>query len=340
MTVQAERIEVDQATRVVTAYGDVILDQGPRRISGRSMTFDLDDKTGTFTDATAYVDPDYYFKGTEIAKVEEDVYTVENGVFTSCEGEVPPWSFSLKKARVRVGGYAKVRGAAMKVKKLPVFYTPYLLWPAKTERSSGLLIPQPGYSDRRGASLGLAYYQTLGRSYDTTFFADVSTEDYLGFGNEFRYRPNENTQGIFEGYIVRDPEQDDDWRWRVRLDHTSENLPFGMRAVIAHRDFSDFDYYRDFERDFSRGSLRVAPVSRLRLRKLGAALAQHPGREPGDLRFRHEHPRPAQAAGDRVPAAPDEARQVAPLPQGRQLRVRISTSSGRRHTPGSTGARI
>ena len=71
-----------------------------------------------------------------------------------------------------------------------------------------MLIPNIGYSDRRGAYLGLAYYQTLGRSYDTTFHVDLYSEEYLGVGNEFRYRPSEGTERRrCVGYVDRDPER-------------------------------------------------------------------------------------------------------------------------------------
>ena len=43
----------------------------------------------------------------------------------------------MREARVQVDGYAHVHGATMRAKKLPVLYTPYLLWPVKSERSSG-----------------------------------------------------------------------------------------------------------------------------------------------------------------------------------------------------------
>lgn len=248
--------EVDLAARVVKAEGDVVLDEGPRRLTGATATWDMDARTGTLTDATAYVNPDYYFSGKEISKVGPETYTVVQGVFTSCDEAVPDWSFRLARARVTVEGYARIRNASIRIKKAPVFYFPYILWPAKTERASGFLVPQPGYSSRRGTSLSLGYFQTLGRSVDTTLYADLYTEDYLGVGNELRYHPTAGTYGLFEGYAIRDPERNDDWRWRLALDHTSENLPWGMRAVVQHRDVSDFDYYRDFERDFSQGSIR------------------------------------------------------------------------------------
>ena len=255
--VSADEARLDIPTNTVTAQGNVVLDQGPRRLTGETLVFDLEAKTGTLTKAAAQVSPDYYFKGAEIAKTGENSYTVTDGVFTSCSQEVPDWSFRLGKARVEVEGYAHVKNASMRVKKVPVFYTPYILWPVKTERSSGLLIPNFGYSDRRGASLGMAYYQTLGRSWDTTLHVDTFTQGYLGLGNELRYRPSEGTKGDLVVYFVRDPEAlDDSWRWKVEWDHTTTDLPWGMRGSVQYQDFSDFDFFRDFERDFDRNTLR------------------------------------------------------------------------------------
>jgi LPS-assembly protein len=255
---QADQAEIDLTTKVVTATGHVIVDQGPRRMAGDTATYDLDTKTGTLTNATAHVTPDYYFSGTELAKISENEYTVKNGIFTSCSQDVPDWSFRVGQARVEVEGYAHVQHASMRAKRLPVFYTPYILWPVKSERSSGFLVPNIGYSDRRGASVGLAYFQTLGRSYDTTLHVDLFTQNFLGLGNDFRYRPSEGTRGQLLGYAVRDSESptDQGWRWKVEWNHETTDLPFNMRGVVNYQDFSDFNFFRDFERDFDRNTLR------------------------------------------------------------------------------------
>jgi LPS-assembly protein len=255
LDLKADEVEIDLQTKSVIAMGHVVLDQGPRRLAGDSLTFNLDTKTGTIRHATGQVAPDYYFTGDEVDKTGDDTYTIKDGVFTSCTQPVPDWSFRVRQAEVQVEGYAHVRGASMRAKKLPVFYTPYLLWPVKSDRSSGLLVPNIGYSERRGTELGLAYFQTLGRSYDTTFHLDAYTSGFLGLGDEFRYAPTAGTKGNFIGYSIYDPETRS-WRWKVELNHTTDDLPHGMRAVVQYQDYSDFNFFRDFERDFDRNTLR------------------------------------------------------------------------------------
>ena len=257
--ISADTAEIDLTSKKVLALGNVVLDQGPRRLSGKSLEFDLTTKTGTMAEAQAQVTPDYYFSGARISKIGDVTYRVEDGVFTSCSQKVPDWSFKVHRATIEIEGYARVQSATMRAKKLPVFYTPYLLWPVKRERSSGFLVPNLGYSERRGSLIGLAYFLELGRSYDTTFHVDPYSKGFLGLGNEFRYRPSEWTRGDFQGYAVRDPDalpDENEWRWKINWNHEMNKLPGGLRAVVSYQDFSDFNFFRDFERDFDRNSLR------------------------------------------------------------------------------------
>lgn len=248
LKVAAERLVLHRDELTVEATGDVVFDQGPNRIGAQRVEIDLETRNGTFWNASAYVDPDYHFRGAVVSRTGPDEYEVQDGVFTSCAGDpTPDWSFGLARARVTVGGYARLQHATMKVKKLPVFYWPYMLWPAKTERTSGLLIPNVGYSKRRGAYLGLAHYQVLGPSFDNTVYLDLWGEDYAGLGSELRYRPTEGTGGEALAYALYDP-LSEQVEWKLRWRHVTSDLPLGLRGVVSFEDFSDFDFFREFER--------------------------------------------------------------------------------------------
>ena len=252
---QAQRLEVDRSTRDVVAEGEVILDQGPRRITGTRLEFNLDSRTGRMQDARVFADPDVYFWGTEVFMLGDDVYRIKDGVVTSCQKENPGWSFRTSNARVKVEGFARMRHTTMRVKKMPVFYLPYMVMPAKSDRAAGLLFPNFGTSQQRGSYLGLAWFQPFGDSYDATLFLDLYTEQFTGFGTEVRYLPSDTSGGRFEGYAIDDP-LEEETRWKVAWDHSSSDLPLGFRGVIRIRDFSDFNFFRDFERDFNNQSIR------------------------------------------------------------------------------------
>ena len=252
---QAQRLEVDRSTRDVIAEGEVIFDQGPRRITGTRLEFNLDSRTGRMEDARVFADPDVYFSGTEVSMLGDDVYRVKDGVVTSCIKDNPGWSFRTSNARVKLEGFARMRNTTMRVKKLPVFYLPYMVIPAKSDRAAGFLFPNFGTSQARGSYLGLAWFQPFGPSYDATVYLDLYSESFTGLGTEVRYLPSESTTGRLEAYAIDDP-MEGQTRWKVLWDHTSSDLPLGFRGVIRVRDFSDFNFFRDFERDFNNASIR------------------------------------------------------------------------------------
>jgi LPS-assembly protein len=254
--IQADRAEIDLTAKQVTAQGNVIVDQGPKRITGTTAVFDLENRTGKFQQATAYIAPDYYFSGAEIDKTGDTTFTIIDGIFTSCAQKTPDWSFHLARAEVELEGYAHIHHATMDVKEVPILYTPWLLWPAKRERASGFLIPSVHYTSGRGAAINLAYFQTLGDSYDTTFHLEPFFRGALGFGDELRYHPTEGTAGDLLYFGVRDPLNANKYRWKVELNHDTEDLPLGMRGVVHYENFSDLNYFRDFEHDFDRSTLR------------------------------------------------------------------------------------
>lgn len=263
--IQAQRLEMDLTNETVLAEGDVILDQGPGRLSGQRMDYDLGTQTGTVYEASANLGKDLYFYGAEMSKIGPDTYVLIDGVLTACESEDPAWSFKIARARVTMEGFARIYNTTARVRRMPILYLPFMMVPAKTERTSGFLMPSVGYSSRRGTTLGVAWFQTFGDSYDATFYGDYYSEGIQTFGLEFRYTPVQGTQGYFEGLLVDDmnniygdPGMEGETRWRLEWRHRSLNLPLGLTAAANITDFSDFNFFRDFSRDFD--SIRIRKV--------------------------------------------------------------------------------
>ncbi|MCM2268563.1 MAG: LPS assembly protein LptD [Thermoanaerobaculia bacterium] len=244
----AERVVLHRDTMTLEAEGDVVFDQGPRRVAAQRADFDLATETGSFWNASAYAEPDQYFQGDVVTKTGENTFEIQDGVLTSCTGDpTPDWSLRIARADVEMGGYAHLTHARLRMKKLPMFYWPYLIWPAKTERSSGFLIPNIGYSPSRGVQLGIAYYQVLGPSADLTLTLDGWEQTWAGAGAEFRYQPTEGTKGAIRGYMLEDRDRGQR-EWRGIWNHTTTDLPGGLRGVVSVNDYSDYDFFREFQR--------------------------------------------------------------------------------------------
>ncbi|HNX51953.1 MAG TPA: putative LPS assembly protein LptD, partial [Thermoanaerobaculaceae bacterium] len=212
---QCDSIELDQKTMKVKTSGNVVLDQGGTRMACDRLEFDLNRKTGTLYKVDAFLPPTYYFRGASLEKLDETHYRLRNGLFTSCAltDDSPPWSIQISDATVELEGYGHFRGVSLKVQGVPVFYTPRLLWPVKRDRAAGLLVPNIGYNNRRGAYLGNAFFWPITRSIDTTGFLDLYSKGWVGIGDEVRWAPTESARGQLQLYTLRDP--DGRWEWKA-----------------------------------------------------------------------------------------------------------------------------
>ncbi|MGZ5440416.1 MAG: LPS-assembly protein LptD [Thermoanaerobaculia bacterium] len=245
----AYKVTYNYRTKDVVAEGNVIVDQGPTRITASQAMYNLNSKTGTFFNATGTMDPSMYFSGDRIEKVDEDTYRLTNGVFTSCDLDRPAWSFHIGNADVTLDDYARMRNVSFRARNLPIFYTPRLIWPTKRDRSQGFLIPRAKFTEKFGARLETGYFIPFGDSWDATLYADVSENNYFGGGVEMRYVPSENVKiGDFRARFVNNaPEKRIEWKYELR--HAQENLPGGFRGVVDVQDYSRLDFFREYDDD-------------------------------------------------------------------------------------------
>jgi len=252
---QADFVRYVPSTKDVTALGNVILDQGTSRLTAEKLTYNLDAETGVYYNARGYAEPSYYFEAQRVEKISKDEMVLYDATFTACTQPVPYWSFKVGHGLIRQDDYAYLHNLRFKVGHVVVFYTPYLVWPVKSDRASGLLFPEFGFSRRSGTVISNALYWAIRRNMDATFYLDYMSLAGYGNGLEYRYVPSENGRGYLTGYFIRDqiakqqhlPGVPID-RWVINFGH---NQAFGDGwHLVANANFiSDFNYYRDFERD-------------------------------------------------------------------------------------------
>jgi LPS-assembly protein len=253
--IHCDDVEYDRGTGDLVARGNVIVDRGPSRFTADRARFNLQTKTGIFVNATAYIDPMYTFTGREIEKLDETHYRIDHATFTSCATDGrSPWSFTVRSALVEEEGLGRFKSAALKVQGVPVFYLPYMVWPIKQERSAGLLMPRFGYSNRRGFNFGLPVYVPLGRSFDTTIFADYYAEGYFGLGNSWRWAPVKGAFGEINLYAIWDRENEA-VEWKVFGKHIQEDF-LGFKLLAQVENLSDIDFWQDFDRSFDANTRR------------------------------------------------------------------------------------
>ena len=63
-------------------------------------------------------------------------------------------------------GYGTARNVTIRIKDVPIAYTPYLRFPLNDERQSGFLSPGLGHDSDDGTDIIIPYYFNLAPNYD------------------------------------------------------------------------------------------------------------------------------------------------------------------------------
>ena len=82
----------------------------------------------------------------------------------------------------------------------PILYTPWLAFPVKQERSSGLLVPEFGFSSRDGVEVKLPFFVVLDGSRDLTVTPFTKTDTRHGL--ELDYREVFSQKSAIDGKII------------------------------------------------------------------------------------------------------------------------------------------
>ncbi len=257
---QADFVRYTPSTQEAYAEGNVILDKGGSRLTAESLVYNLDTETGTFFQARGYADPNIYFEAKRVEKISDNELVLHDAIFTACTQPIPYWSFRVGRGLLRLDNYAYLHNLRFKVGRIPIFYTPYLIWPIKSDRAAGLLFPEFGFSRRGGTVISNAFYWPLRRNMDATYFLDYMSLAGWGHGLEYRYVPSPNGNGLFTGYYIHDevaaseprPGVPTD-RWAINYAH-HQDFDSGWRLVANANFISDFNYYLDFVRDLRQSS--------------------------------------------------------------------------------------
>lgn len=169
-------------------------------VEAESCELFLGDETGIISGVSARITQgDGRFGGALVRKQRGTRYVVEDGYFTTCavdEGHAPDWEVSAHRLDLDVNGYGHVRGGTLRVRGTPVLYLPYLAFPVRQRRHSGVLLPEIGISDERGFVYKQPVFWAIDKHSDLTLTAAIETNQRVGGTGEYRYRPQRETAGM------------------------------------------------------------------------------------------------------------------------------------------------
>jgi LPS-assembly protein len=246
----ADRVELNRDTGQAVAQGKVVFYDGPDRLVGERIDYNLKTGTGVVYNGSAVSAPFYHLSGERMDRVGDSIYEVRRGVFTTCEGDDPPWSFRFGSGTADLDDIVYGRDASFWVKNIPVLpWVPFFAAALRRERQSGLLFPEFGQSSRKGVFTRMPYFWAIDDSQDLTVTLDAYSERGVGLEGDYRYVMSRDQRGELAVFGVneflrneRDLQENRGWAsfrhdWQV-----TPSLSFKVNANVTSDDLMFRDY--------------------------------------------------------------------------------------------------
>ncbi|MEV3814853.1 LPS assembly protein LptD [Aeromonas salmonicida] len=255
--------ELDQKSRDVIAIGNIYYNDGQITVtSDKTLKSNLDTKNSELEEGK------YQVHGSPVRGSADRVtmtnnnqnITLEGAQYTTCPPGQEVWtlkagSIDIDQAEV----FGEAWNASLWLYDYPVFYFPYINFPIKDERKTGLLYPGYTQSSKNGMDITQPFYWNIAPNYDATITSRFMDRRGLMEQVEFRYMPDPAHVGSLYFENLADDKQYDETpslneklsdghRYLLNARHTSRFADNAMQVSIDYtkvRD-RDYNYFNDF----------------------------------------------------------------------------------------------
>ncbi len=297
----ADELENDDQNNIITARGNVEINYNNMRLTTDSLTYNQDtevisatgnvhlytadgaviygDKVSLSEKMTAgemehikalLRDKSHVF-AEKFRKKDNMTKVLHNAGYTACdicEGSAPLWMVTARKVQHNETSHdMNYTDAVVRIKDVPVFYTPFLTHPDPTvKRRSGLMMPNIGSSNYLGSFIQPRYFWAVNDQTNVLFSPTFSSDKKPVIGGAYShyfYNARTNIAGSFmedndsakdsrrkkRGYLFADGRYDinDLWRMTYDLRYVSDYI-YLKDLSLPHQDDAWLNSHVRFER--------------------------------------------------------------------------------------------
>ncbi len=255
-SIYGEFVKIDFAKGKADVHGSV-------RYSGRNVTlygshaeYDFFKETIAIKNARIFSD-NYVVFGKLLKKIGEKEYVAEDAEYTTCHDCPESWSIAGENVKITLGQYVSIKHAFLKIKGVVMMYLPYIIFPIKTKRESGLLFPKFSFNLEEGVSFQQPFFWAINNSSDMTLTPSIWGVRGPGGEFEYRYYYNQMNWLKLNSLIAFDSEykknlgsNENEFRHFSFLEaHSSLGERFNSHLYLTG--LKDLDVLRDFDEQIS-----------------------------------------------------------------------------------------
>lgn len=276
LSLQAEAIDLNQLTGDAEMSKDIVIRQPGLLFRGSKAKVNRDSLTARIEDAEFVLhEQQVHGSASVLDRSETGLLTLEDSEFSTCEPEDRQWYLRGQKITIDPEKHRGVaRNISLNAFGVPVFYSPYLVFPVGDERLSGFLFPTFSSED-----ISIPYYINLAPNYDLTLAPHFVRERGAMLESEFRHLSPWFMHQLSVGWLgngkddISDNEQsainsslntplgnpftaeeatkyEGENRWALNLQQDGgklSNLDSDWFSTVDYTKVSDSDYFRHLE---------------------------------------------------------------------------------------------
>jgi lipopolysaccharide assembly outer membrane protein LptD (OstA) len=232
--VKAPKIVIDLDTSLLHAYGNgdssvspfepALFTDQQGSINAETMTYNF--KTGRGeTSGVISSSNGINFTGEHVSRLENGDLIIKDGTFTTCNEEDPHFWFSSSRMTINSGAgviasplimYIRPEIFSLRLPALPILALPYMVFPVKTGRSSGFLIPHLSSHDESRFLSNFGYFWAINDYSDFRVEGDIALNGSWRLGERFRYTKRNAFSGEIAGEYKQYPLFTD---WNAKIVH-------------------------------------------------------------------------------------------------------------------------
>ncbi len=261
---ESERVVADGRVEMISEKGDYLASEAidvhvPTQIgSMKNSSFKLSQGI-TSADGIDTVQIQSRGSAEQVNLEGEGFVRLQNAKYTTCpEGNESVIIGARQLELDRLAGVGRARGATIRFKGVPIFYTPYISFPLNKERKTGLLTPGFGSDEESGNIYELPWYWNIAKNQDATITPRYYTDRGVQVAAEYRVR-TQNSSTYLYGEVLPDDELfEGEDRSLITLQH-AQQLTDNLSAQVNFNDVSDIDYFNDLRNDVRYFSATYVP---------------------------------------------------------------------------------
>ncbi|NIA28431.1 MAG: hypothetical protein GWP06_00795 [Actinobacteria bacterium] len=236
----------DSVMTVKTIGAPVLIESGSE-MTGEKMLYNYKSEKGRVIRGRTEMEGGRYV-GRQIKRVGKNIFNVSNSSFTTCDLDTNPhFHFEARRLKMITNDKVIAKPVVFYIGHIPLAALPFAVFPNKSGRQSGIIMPRYGESLREGRYLReLGYYWAPNDYFDARTTVDFFEKTGWLFRSGANYNVRYKMNGTISGSMTRKKfsETYKSRRWDVRVRH-NQVIDQTSRISASGYFVSDNSFYRD-----------------------------------------------------------------------------------------------